>query len=147
MKEILDKVIEACRELPREDRLNKVFVHTSMELQRIENLLVNYGRWDKGVYLLERGHLTMLRRYLERLKKIRSYYYEASEGQPLPEILRPPIVEEGELIKIKREVKPPFEGREERTVIHLSFTGCRAKHIEDNGRIIIVITDHPIKGD
>jgi len=141
MKSIVDEIIRGGEELSSSDRLNKVWVHSAIEFQRIYTLLDNHGRIDEGIYILGSEYLTGLKRYLERLKKIRNYYYEASQGEQLPEILRPPIVEAGEIIRIKREAKPSFKDNGERTVIHLTFTNCKVKHIEEDGRIIIAITD------
>lgn len=141
MRGTIDKIIETGSSLPGRDILNKVWVHSALEFQRIYQLLTDYGREYEGTYLIGREHMKQLYRYLERLKRIRTYFYEVSE-EKLPDILRSPIVEKGEVIKIKREVKSSFDDSEKRIVIHLTYTNCRAKHIESNGRIIIVVADN-----
>jgi len=141
MEEIVEEIIKAGNGLSPRDPLGKVYVHSALEFQRVYKLLKARGEVYDGVCLLGPEHMSVLSRYLERLKKIRSYYYEVSEGKELPEILRPPIVEEGKLIKIKKEVKPPFEGSKEKVIIHLTFTDCRAKHLEEDGRTVIIVTD------
>ncbi|GLI56572.1 hypothetical protein PM10SUCC1_20860 [Propionigenium maris DSM 9537] len=141
MREVVDKIIEAGSEIPRRDILNKVWVHTALEFQRVAELLTDYGREYEGTYLIGAEHMNQLYRYLERVKRIRAYFYEISEEQ-LPDILRPPVVEEGEILKIKREIKPSFNNTKEKVIIHITFENCRAKHIEADGRIIIVIADN-----
>lgn len=141
MKEIVDKITSAGNCLPRRDTLNKVWVHSALEFQRISELLISYGVEYEGTYLIGAEHVKQLSRYLERLKRIRAYFHEVSEEQ-LPDLLRPPLVEEGEVMKIKWEIKPSFKDTEERGITHITFTNCRAKHIEADGRAIIVVADN-----
>ncbi len=141
MREVVDKIIEAGSSHPRRDILNKVWVHSALEFQRIYGLLTDYGKEYEGAYIIGAEHLKQLYRYLERLKKIRAYFYEVSEEQ-LPDILRPPVIEEGELLKVKREIKSSFKDTEERTLTHITFANCKAKHIKGDGRVIVVVADN-----
>ena len=140
MEEVVREIMKAGEKLSRIDKLKKVYVHSALEFQRVDELLKNNGKMHEKVCLLGSEHMTELNRYLERLKKIRSYYYETSERK-LPEILRPPIVVVGKLIRVKREVKAPYEDAGRRILLHLTFADCKTKHLEEDGRRVIIVTD------
>jgi len=143
MKDILERIISEGSKLSSSHPIKKVYTHSLLEFEKIDNLIHRNATLCEGAFFLPGAYTSALNMYLERLKRIRAYYFEVSEVSELPLCLRPPVVETGEVVKIKREVKAAYGDIEKKVIIHLTFTECKAKHIEVQGRTVIVFSENP----
>lgn len=140
MESIINSIICQEEKISKRDPIKKIYTHTLIELKRLNKLFQSDGEYYEGIYFVDSKLISTLNRYLDRLKKIKTHYYEIVEDIDFPDILRPPLVIYGDVIKIKKEVKQTLDNKT-KELLHLTFTECKAKHIEVDNRTIVIIGD------
>lgn len=141
MNDILNKIEILIQENDKKCPYDMVFIHSYEEFKRISLLLERRSCLHQGIYLIFEEDEGMLKQYLARLKKIREFFFEYSLEENLPDCLRPPHLYSGEIIKIKRESRLDRDD-----MIHIHYTNCRVRHVEDDGKAIIhVVPEESMK--
>lgn len=138
MEKIIESITSDEKVIDDRDPVKKIYTHTLIELVKLQNLLESRATFHKGIYIIDPQLDITLQRYLNRLKKIKNHYYEV-EGGELPSLLRPPVVIEGDVIKVKEEIKPGSEDKGPVKILHITLNKCKAKHIECDNRLILVV--------
>lgn len=143
MDDIIDTITFCEKKISDRDPMKKIYTHTLIELKRLNEIFHSYGEYSDGICFIDPKLTNTLNRYLDRLKKIKTHYYELVEDLEFPEILRSPIIIYGDVIKIKKEIKQPLDNKP-KELLHLTLTECKAKHIEIDDRLIVVMGNNSV---
>lgn len=143
MDDIIDIITFYEKKISDRDPMKKIYTHTLIELKRLNEIFHSSGEYYDGICFIDPQLTNTLNRYLDRLKKIKAHYYELVEDLDFPDMLRSPVIIYGDVIKIKKEIRQSLDSKP-KELLHLTLKECKAKHIEIDDRLIVVMGNNSV---